>query len=713
MNDQFALDRSYPQEVRTCYSCAQGLGSGRIRGVAITPDDAVWVGTDFGLARFHSGRWEAAGEANPESALVVSCLWAAGDSLWTGTSCGVSRLRGGEWTHWWWDDGAPTRGVRQLVTDPQGVVWAHTSLWVAPESTPDPLELWRFDGEHWRAFAQGQRHGLLMLAAGPAGAFGVAPDLVVKLEADGAQPYPVTLPAELAGASFTCLACAPDGGLALGTDRGVLLIGPDGQQTVWQGARGLPVEQTIRLAFGPQGDLWVADRLGVAHGRQGQWRYYPGTRWVPDTPQHLVIDRQGGAWVGTNQGLAHIELRPMTLAAKAEYFQRRMKDRHRRQGYYCPLVLVNAHAPDSPYLHEVTDNDGLHTGMQLAAESFRFALTGHPDHRELCREAFTANSRLERLTGKPGFIARCAMKRAERCFPSSGEWYRSTVDPEWYWKGDTSSDEMDGHIFGYGVYHDLVAQGPERAECVALVDRIVRGIIESDYYLLDTDGLPTRWAMWNPQYLNSPQGLAQKKLNCLEMLNYCQVAYHLTGDQYFQRAYLDLIERHGYLQAVTEVTVGCLPGEGPQYDDQLAFLTYYHLCRYQRDPVLREPLLASLRASWQAQRVEMNPFYNFIYGACTGEPCDAEIAAQALREVPLDQRNFSVRNSHRADLKYLETARGRLPVPLPWHSRPSGDWESDPFVLDDAGDGRFERYTHWWLVAYWLGRYHGLLRPEG
>ena len=32
-----------------------------------------------------------------------------------------------------------------------------------------------------------------------------------------------------------------------------------------------------------------------------------------------------------------------------------------------------------------------------------------------------------------------------------------SADGRWYWKTDTSSDELDGHFFFYGVYYDLVA----------------------------------------------------------------------------------------------------------------------------------------------------------------------------------------------------------------------------------------------------------------
>src|SRR6266545_588363 len=48
--------------------------------------------------------------------------------------------------------------------------------------------------------------------------------------------------------------------------------------------------------------------------------------------------------------------------------------------------------------------------------------------------------------------------RSPRCFRSR----TSAADGRWLWKGDTSSDEIDGHFFVAGIYHDLVADEAEK-----------------------------------------------------------------------------------------------------------------------------------------------------------------------------------------------------------------------------------------------------------
>lgn len=55
------------------------------------------------------------------------------------------------------------------------------------------------------------------------------------------------------------------------------------------------------------------------------------------------------------------------------------------------------------------------------------------------------------------------------------EWHESLAEPGWQWKGDTSSDEVVGHMFAYPLIYDLVADDDDamREEVENLVDDIV------------------------------------------------------------------------------------------------------------------------------------------------------------------------------------------------------------------------------------------------
>ena len=110
------------------------------------------------------------------------------------------------------------------------------------------------------------------------------------------------------------------------------------------------------------------------------------------------------------------------------------------------------------------------------------------------------------------------------------------------------------------------------------------------------------------------------------------------------------------------------------WDDELAFNCYGPLLRYTRDPYLRSIYLRSIERTWEVLRMEQEPFFNFIYGALTGNDCEAPEAVQHLREWPLDLVNYSYHNSHRADLAprrgYVPYAKGTRAI-SPRESGPS------------------------------------------
>ena len=137
-----------------------------------------------------------------------------------------------------------------------------------------------------------------------------------------------------------------------------------------------------------------------------------------------------------------------------------------------------ARRPGQGYRFEVSDNDGLWNAIYVGAMAFRYAATKDPAARKQARQALDAMLELERLTGIPGYPG---PRRRDRRGAEAGVdgvnldetvrvpgetdkiWFRSPVDPTVWCKGDTSSDEMDGHYFAWYVYHDLVADAAEKA----------------------------------------------------------------------------------------------------------------------------------------------------------------------------------------------------------------------------------------------------------
>ena len=60
---------------------------------------------------------------------------------------------------------------------------------------------------------------------------------------------------------------------------------------------------------------------------------------------------------------------------------------------------------------------------------------------------------------------------------------------DWYYLGDTSSDSLDGHIASLALVYDvLVDAQPEHAHrALALIQGLVGGVVDNDYYLIDPE----------------------------------------------------------------------------------------------------------------------------------------------------------------------------------------------------------------------------------
>jgi len=112
--------------------------------------------------------------------------------------------------------------------------------------------------------------------------------------------------------------------------------------------------------------------------------------------------------------------------------------------------------------------------------------------------------------------------------------------------------------------------------------------------------------------------VADRGLNSLSVLSYLAVAGHVSGDSKYSEAALGLIRNHGYAQNLMVPKIHGGPGGGNQSDDEMAFMGFYSLIKYEKDPALKGQFASSLRSHWNIKEPEMNPFFNFVCSAiCT------------------------------------------------------------------------------------------------
>jgi len=639
--------------------------------------DRLWVGTPNGL---HYILQEEVCIADLKAPITV-IVCGSNSSLWVGTEEGLYHQEDAGWTR------VADTPIRALCLDASEDIWYTDGQVIRGKKTYESEHAIRdmllVGDELWLATDQGLVAGERIWTVED----GLLSNDVRSLTLDGA------------------------GHLWIATASGISIF--DGKETWYPltGKNGLPYEDVHRIVNGSHGERWIVTGIGATCYTNGRWEYYAGKRWLPsDEVTAIAVGPEGEAWIGTNEGLSRIEKRPYDFERKVEYFDQRIAARHNRYGFVTSCHLETSGDVNSS-VYEASDNDGLWTALYVAAESFRYAATGDPQARERARKSLKALLSLEEKTSIEGFPARAIVRKGEeRVLQSHGEWHEST-DGEWLWKGDTSSDEIDGHLFAYGIYYDLAADAREKEQIADVVRRIIGYIVDHDFLLIDVDGEPTRWGVWSPRYLNGPWK-DQQGLNSLEILAHLKTAYHITGDSRFQDAYQYLIHEHHYALNTIDQKI-MPPGIVNHSDDELAFLAYYTLLTYENDPDLRALYLLSLERSWQYERPEHCPLWNFIYGALTGNHCDVEEAILTLEQIPMDLITWTMRNSHRADIP-LDESSGRFGEPqsvaaIPADERPVMKWNGNPYRLDGGNGGRSEDDGTFYLVAYWLGRYHGLV----
>jgi hypothetical protein len=740
----------FPVDVRTEYTLADGLPSNDVLAIAVLPPGAVYAGTAMGLAHFDGRRWVAV----PALTGAVTLLAPSADGLLAATANKLFRVRGNSVEQ----IGELPTAARDLVAlkvlDGEKILLASRDALFRQSKRTFVRDV-AFDAH----VAEGQ--DIRQMAVAPDGRVAVAATSgLFLLDRDGLLSRVNTvegdrswLPRNVGGVAFDAR-----GRLWFGSRQGAGVL-EAGKWTLYTGDDGLPYNDFTMLVAGSNDTVWFGTTKGAIRFDGKNWSYRQGKRWLPDdNVRQIAIAPDGTAWFATKAGVGKIEPRMMTLAEKARFFEDEIDKYHRRTPYgYVDGVGVAA--PGDRSRIQEHDNDGLWTAMYGAGEAFAYGATKDPKAKSRAKQAFHALRFLSQVTqggelpAPKGFPARSIVPadgpdpnrpnsvENDRRFHSrdplwkviSPRWPKS-ADGKWYWKCDTSSDELDGHYFCYATYYDLVAETEEeKREAREVIAAVTDHLIEHDFNLVDHDGQPTRWGVYGPRSLNlDPRWAGQRGLNSLAILSYLRVAEHATGDKKYADAFNRLVSENGYLNSLATPKPQTGPSTGNHSDDEMAFMDYYNLLKYERDPTARRAAARSLYGYWTfLEQPERNPLFNYIFAASFSDPGFGRSSQQGvpntclsdaldqLERFPLDRFNWAHTNSHRLDIVPIAPGRfGRRAGPrgylhsgqtLPVDERYFDHWNHDPWSLNTGGNGTELGDGTVFLLPYYMGLYHGFI----
>lgn len=722
-------DAPFSQEYHEEYPLSTP-GANDVRAVAFDKSGLLWAATADGVRCHRDGKWvtPTGGDLGPTHALYCD----GSGVIWIGAWNGLYRVTG---------DGV-------AATELTG-----TAIGAITSNRPEPAS---------EVLFAGGGDGIWQKRLGQSGAFtkiGGAWQTVIRsmLPADASHIWIGTAsglylqsttgpihesvryshPNVILSSNVTSLLQLPGAVALIGSTGGIDFFRGVARTLSLTAKDGMPCRSVRSLAVDATGRIWAATPLGIVRYDHGKWSLRHSRRWLQsDDVRDIAIGADGTAWVATGSGVDAIRTRKMTLRAKADYFLEMLRARHLREpGLVGPAVLVTPGDLSKSFIED-DDNDGEHTGMYLAMESMRYAVTKDPTARDHARVAFHALLVLQQATGTSHFIARSVvpingpvaprhevdrtytpqeLAESRRTDPRGKiiekRWIPSP-DGKWLWKRDASSDEVDGHMFGYATYYDLAADDEEKRLVADQVDRLIGGIVDHGFLLVDIDGKGTQWGNWSPASLNDdPNWHEERAGNSVEIIAFLGVAYHMTGKQKYLDAAKALLDKHGYGKNMLDTNFDT-PSERTHIEDELLTIVYPSLFNHPVLPSLLSTAKLSMQRWHKSAERDGIPFYDFVFNRYSGKTAPLERAVETLRDWPLSHIEWTVDNSHREDVQRDLTPGlddGFLNRLLPRSEMGLCMWDQEPYKAVIGNGGQREDRQNDWLLAYWMGRYYGLL----
>lgn len=484
------------------------------------------------------------------------------------------------------------------------------------------------------------------------------------------------------------------------------------------------------------GELWFGSSWGAFRlNANGKYSYFSGERWLPG---NQVIDIEPGpeksVLVLTTKGIGKICFKNWTLEDKAMFFENQVREKNIRYGFNCSAVKITESYSSAQTGHQPSDN--LWTGMYLAAELFRYKVTGAIDAKQNAYESFEALERLHTVTGIPGLFARSFERdyKIENVKDSGWQqkelvsgspasvWLSAADHHNWTWRSTASSDQAVGQMFALTAILELSDDNAWKMRALQCLDDLMGYIVANNLYIIDVDGKPTLWGKWNPEYVNGfAKNVGDRKITSSNIIAFLQTAYRFTGKVKYKTKAYELMEKFGYLdnlmRPMAEIgidendSLSKILSEGWNHsDDEMYFLAYWGLYPYAFSPALKEKYRVAIKDHWQIERPEQNALWNFTY-AMTGAR-DFDPSINFLKTYPIDLRNQSVHNSKRMDIDFMSpNFRGQTTKELlPLNEMPLYRHNGQIFTLDSEGDGKsLISAGDTWLLPYWMGRYLGII----
>lgn len=265
------------------------------------------------------------------------------------------------------------------------------------------------------------------------------------------------------------------------------------------------------------------------------------------------------------------------------------------------------------------------------------------------------------------------------------------------YKGDTSADEIIGHLFIYKLAYDILGkEDPEIASLISnTMDLFAQHLVDNCYALCDGSGQPTTWGKFSRTYFHNGQVLGGAPLQSAVLLSAFKVAAYVTGDKKWEDEYrmAALDPQYEYAKIVTQelerYTMSIIEYGNSvnkivgmimrplintnlfktvyrlilnESDEEMAMLAYYLLFQLEDDEQLLSYYREGLNDWWYSISHTENPLWYYIYQLAypNDEITDyygnnlIETASWSLSRHPIDMVRYLASNKNRDDVAEID-----------------------------------------------------------
>ncbi len=266
------------------------------------------------------------------------------------------------------------------------------------------------------------------------------------------------------------------------------------------------------------------------------------------------------------------------------------------------------------------------------------------------------------------------------------------------YKGDTSADELIGHMFIFKIMYDVLApEDPELKELIVkAIDNLAQHLVDNGYMLFEASGHPSTWSNFSRTLFTSSSSIGAAPLHAMVVLSIFKTAAYITGYQKWEDEYrmAALDPAYEYAEVASQyyervvASISYVIGESVSpalalpikllshtklvktvsrvvinySDEEMAMLAFYVLFQLEDDNEILSYYRNALNDWWISIQYSENPLWYYIYQLAYPNKTikDAygnnilETAAWSLNRSPINTVRYLASNKSRDDIAILD-----------------------------------------------------------